>query len=110
VAAASTTAPLEVPGYLILAPAIRGVFAVISGYFAPEPGDDRFDSYYDTPSKVGLLLAMGWVAFGLFVGDWVAWQLAYPSLNFDAGWTSFGRLRPVHTTGVIFGFGGNALI
>ena len=25
-------------------------------------------------------------------------------------WASFGRLRPVHTTGVIFGFGGNALI
>ena len=53
---------------------------------------------------------MIWAAFGLFIGDWVAWQLAYPSLNFEAGWTSFGRLRPVHTTGVIFGFGGNALI
>ena len=25
-------------------------------------------------------------------------------------WASFGRLRPVHTSGVIFGFGGNALI
>ena len=62
------------------------------------------------PSKAGILLAMVWAAFGLFIGDWVAWQLAYPSLNFDAGWTSFGRLRPVHTTSVIFGFGGNALI
>ena len=35
---------------------------------------------------------------------------AWPDLTFDAGWSSFGRLRPVHTTGVIFGFGGNALI
>ena len=46
----------------------------------------------------------------LFVGDWVAWQLVYPDLTFDAAWSSFGRLRPVHTSGVIFGFGGNALI
>ena len=46
----------------------------------------------------------------LFVGDWIAWQLAYPDLTFDAAWSSFGRLRPVHTSGVIFGFGGNALI
>src|SRR4029078_1293036 len=29
---------------------------------------------------------------------------------FDAAWSTFGRLRPTHTTGVIFGFGGNALI
>ncbi|MGO7258737.1 cbb3-type cytochrome c oxidase subunit I, partial [Rhizobium brockwellii] len=29
---------------------------------------------------------------------------------FDTGWASFGRLRPVHTTSVLFGFGGNALI
>src|SRR5262245_19769468 len=83
-------------GFLIMATGIVGIFAVIAGYFNPEPGDERFDSYYDTPSKIGLLLAMGWAAFGLFVGDWVAWQLAYPDLNFDAAWTSFGRLRPVH--------------
>ena len=87
-----------------------GIFGVIAGYFAPEPAADRLDSYYDEPSKIGILLAMAWAAFGLFVGDWVAWQLAYPDLNFDAGWSSFGRLRPVHTTSVIFGFGGNGLI
>src|SRR5215475_14989835 len=102
--------PLGVHGFLIMAAAILCIFGVISGYFAPEPGEERFDSYYDAPSKIGLLIAMGWAAFGLFIGDWVAWQLAYPGLNFDAGWTSFGRLRPVHTTSVIFGFGGNGLI
>src|SRR3546814_17992200 len=31
-------------------------------------------------------------------------------MTFDAAWASFGRLRPAHTTGVIFGFGGNVLI
>lgn len=25
-------------------------------------------------------------------------------MTLDAGWSSFGRLRPVHTTAVIFGF------
>src|SRR4029450_4019216 len=102
--------PLGVHGFLIVGSAILGIFAVISGSSAPEPGEDGFDSYSDTPSKVGILIAMGWAAFGFFIGDWVAWQLAYPSPNFDAGWTSFGRLRPVHTTSVLFGFGGNALI
>ena len=46
----------------------------------------------------------------MFVGVWVAALLAWPDLRFDAAWSSFGRLRPVHTSGVIFGFGGNALI
>ena len=33
----------------------------------------------------------------------------WPSLNFDLPWTSFGRLRPLHTNAVIFAFGGCAL-
>jgi cbb3-type cytochrome oxidase subunit 1 len=37
-------------------------------------------------------------------------QLAYPALNFDLPWTSFGRLRPLHTSAVIFAFGGNVLL
>ena len=44
------------------------------------------------------------------MGVWVAALLAWPDLTFDAPWSSFGRLRPLHTSGVIFGFGGNALI
>src|SRR5262249_47928316 len=91
------------------APPGPGVFCVIWGYFEPEPGEDRLDRYYDEPSKIGILLAMAWAVFGLFVGDWVAWLLVDPNLTFDAGWSSFGRIRPVHTTSVIFGFGGNAL-
>jgi len=35
--------------------------------------------------------------------------LAFPFLNFDIAQITFGRLRPVHTTLVIFGFGGSAL-
>ena len=56
----------------------------------------------DDPAKAGIVLAMTWAVVGMFVGDWVAWLLAYPDMTFDAAWASFGRLRPVHTTGVIF--------
>ncbi len=40
----------------------------------------------------------------------IAWQLAFPALNFDLPWTNFGRLRPLHTSAVIFAFGGNVLL
>ena len=33
-----------------------------------------------------------------------------PALNLGLPWTSFGRLRPLHTSAVIFAFGGNVLI
>jgi len=100
--------PFGVHGALILAAALGGMLVVISGYYLPVAR--RPDLYYDDPSKAGILVAMGWAVFGLFVGDWVAWLLVNPDLTFDAGWSSFGRIRPVHTTAVIFGFGGNALI
>ncbi len=101
---------LGVHGLIIALAGILTVFAVLSGYFAPEPSEERLTRYYDDPSKAGVMLAMVWAVFALFIGDWVAWLLAYPEATFDAAWASFGRLRPVHTTGVIFGFGGNALI
>jgi cytochrome c oxidase cbb3-type subunit 1 len=97
-------------GFIVLLVSIGMIFVVLSGYFAPEPEEGRLGRYYDDPSKVGIVLAMVWSVFGMFIGDWVAWLLAYPEMTFDAAWASFGRLRPVHTTGVIFGFGGNALI
>lgn len=99
-----------VHGAIVLLAALAGIFWIGSGYYAPEPSPERLSQYYDDPTKAGLLIAMGWAVVGMFVGDWVAWQLVNPNLAFDAGWSSFGRLRPVHTSGVIFGFGGNALI
>ncbi len=47
--------------------------------------------------------------FGMSVGLLIASQMAWPVLNFDTPWLSFGRLRPLHTNAVIFGFGGSAL-
>src|SRR5678815_1586069 len=60
----------------------------------PEPGPERLESYYDDPSKVGIVLAMIWAVAGLSAGVWVAALLALPDLTFDAAWSSYGRLRP----------------
>jgi cytochrome c oxidase cbb3-type subunit 1 len=50
-----------------------------------------------------------WGVVGMAVGVLIAAQLAWPALNFDTAWLSFGRLRPLHTNAVIFAFGGCAL-
>jgi cytochrome c oxidase cbb3-type subunit 1 len=102
--------PIGIHGALIFLAGVATIFTIGRHYYAPEPSDERFARYYDDPSKVAIVLAMVWAVFGLAVGDWVAWQLVNPDLTFGAGWSSFGRIRPVHTTSVIFGFGGNALI
>jgi cytochrome c oxidase cbb3-type subunit 1 len=97
-------------GFLISFASVGVAFLLIRGYYTPEPDESRLSRYYDDPTKVGIVLAMAWAVFGMFFGVWVAALLAWPELTFDAAWASFGRIRPVHTTGVIFGFGGNALI
>src|SRR3546814_3740582 len=51
-----------------------------------------------------------WGVAGLAVGLYIAFQLAFPVLNLGIEYTSFGRLRPLHTSAVVFAFGGNALI
>ena len=101
---------LGVHGVIVMLFAAGLLYAVMSSFYEPEPTEVREASYYDDPIKVGIALSMAWAVFGMFMGVWVAAQLAWPDLAFDAGWSSFGRLRPTHTTGVIFGFGGNALI
>ena len=50
-----------------------------------------------------------WGIVAFTAGVFIALQLAYPILNLDLEWTSFGRLRPLHTSAAIFAFGGNAL-
>jgi cytochrome c oxidase cbb3-type subunit 1 len=55
------------------------------------------------------LAAVFWGIIGFMVGVLIASQMAFPVLNFDWQYTSFGRLRPLHTSAVIFAFGGNVL-
>ena len=55
------------------------------------------------------IMAVVWGVVGMLVGVVIAAQLVWPELNLGLPWTSFGRLRPLHTNAVIFAFGGSAL-
>jgi cytochrome c oxidase cbb3-type subunit 1 len=46
-----------------------------------------------------------WGVIGMLLGVFIAAQLAWPALNFDIPWLTYGRLRPLHTNAVIFAFG-----
>jgi len=63
---------------------------------------------YDIIKKFAIM-AMVWALLGMLAGVYIASELAWPFLNFDVAEITFGRLRPVHTSLVIFGFGGSAL-
>jgi len=72
------------------------------------PADQR--TYDDDPVRWGVIATIFWGVAGLAVGLYIALQLAFPELNLEIEYTSFGRLRPLHTSAVVFAFGGNALI
>ncbi len=55
------------------------------------------------------IAALVFGVIGMFMGVWIAAQLAFPVLNFGIPELSFGRLRPLHTNAVVFAFGGNVL-
>ncbi len=55
------------------------------------------------------VMTVVWGVVGMLVGVLIAAQMAWPLLNFDVPWLTFGRLRPLHTNAVIFAFGGSAL-
>ena len=55
------------------------------------------------------IMTVVWGIVGMALGVIIASQLVWPELNLGLPWTSFGRLRPLHTNAVIFAFGGSAL-
>jgi len=66
--------------------------------------------YNDCIVRAGVIASVFWGVVGFLVGLVIALQLAFPVLNLDLPWTNFGRLRPLHTSAVIFAFGGNVLL
>ncbi|WP_425457200.1 cytochrome-c oxidase, cbb3-type subunit I [Blastochloris sulfoviridis] len=99
---------------LAAAAAVGGVAAIFSRY-ASGTRDLRAEidgkpNYNWGPVKFATIAAVVWGVVGFLAGNILAWQLAFPALNLDLPWTNFGRLRPFHTSVVIFAFGGNALI
>jgi len=68
--------------------------------------------YNDGVVRAGVIATTLWGVVGFLVAVIIAFQLAFPALNFEwaQGYLNFGKLRPLHTSAVIFAFGGNALI
>ena len=67
------------------------------------------ETYDDDVIRWGVIATMFWGLAGLLAGVFIAAQMAFPQLNIEP-WFNFGRLRPLHTSAVIFAFGGNALL
>ena len=66
--------------------------------------------YNDEVVRQFLLAAAVWGVIGMAAGVYAAAEMAWPVLNFGLEWLTFSRLRPDHTFGVIFAFGGSALM
>ncbi len=101
--------------YLFALASVVAIIAIISRYTSrpAEPVPQEIDgkpNYNLGPVKFASMAAVLWGVAGFLVGLIVALELAYPILNFDLPWISFGRLRPLHTSAVIFAFGGNVLL
>lgn len=64
--------------------------------------------YNESIVKKFTIASVFWAIVGFLVGLYIALQMAFPGLNFEPYFT-FGRLRPLHTSAVIFAFGGNVL-
>ncbi len=98
-------------GYILMAASVLALSAmtigIAHGRFRSDPG-----RYQDGVIRAGVIATMFWGVVGMTVGVLIASQLAWPEIFYfpDHGWLNFGRLRPLHTSGVIFAFGGNALI
>lgn len=66
-------------------------------------------SYDNKVVKAFIIATVTFGLVGMSVGLLAAIQLFYPIFNFDLQYTTFGRIRPLHTNAIIFAFVGNAM-
>ena len=87
--------PISAPRPLLVAP-------------PPAHGTDTF--FYDNKivRDFGIATVI-WGIIGMLVGVLAAFQLARPEVNLGNAYTTFGRIRPLHTNAVIFAFVGNGI-
>ncbi|MDV3456009.1 cytochrome-c oxidase, cbb3-type subunit I [Sphingomonas sp. HF-S4] len=78
----------------------------VTGTVAKRAVASRYD---DDVIRWGVIATLFWGVVGFLVGVVIASQLVFPDLNLGE-YLNFGRIRPLHTSAVIFAFGGNALI
>jgi cytochrome c oxidase cbb3-type subunit I len=114
-AAKAVDAPFAFHASLSAAASLAAAFVILNRYFdrpalLPVQEINGRPNYNLGPIKFAAAISVFWGIAGFTVGLLIASQLAWPVLNFDLPWTSFGRLRPLHTSAVIFAFGGNVLI
>ncbi|MCH6200366.1 cytochrome-c oxidase, cbb3-type subunit I [Aquiflexum sp. LQ15W] len=66
-------------------------------------------SYDNKIVKYFGVATIAWGIVGMLVGVLAATQLFLPEANLGNPYTTFGRIRPLHTNAVIFAFVGNAI-
>lgn len=71
--------------------------------------EEAVPRYDDAIVRKFCVMAVVWGIVGMLVGVIAAAQLAFPDLNMDIPFLTFGRIRPLHTNAVIFAFGGCVL-
>jgi cytochrome c oxidase cbb3-type subunit 1 len=85
---------------------MMAIVATMTGGTGAKPAEP----YNEKIVRAFIIATMFWGIAAFAVGVWIAFELTYPALNLGLEWTSFGRLRPLHTSAAIFAFGGNALM
>jgi cytochrome c oxidase cbb3-type subunit I len=70
---------------------------------------EQTQTYNDKVVRQFAVATIVWGVVGMLVGLFIAAQLAWPALNFDIPYITYSRIRPLHTSAVIFAFGGSAL-
>ena len=97
---------------LILAVSVGLFIWILRRMGDPLAAGNVANEYHDGVVRAGVIATAFWGITGFLVGVVIAFQLAFPQLNLEwaQGYANFGRLRPLHTSAVIFAFGGNALI
>ena len=69
---------------------------------------EKFNYDNKTVRNFGIATVL-WGIIGMTVGLLIAVQLYKPELNMGNQYTTFGRIRPLHTNAVIFAFVGNGI-
>ena len=110
-AARSPEPQMQMQAWTFLLATLAVLIWFVRRYAGGTPADDN-TPYANDVVKAGVVAAMFWGIAGMLVGLIIALQLAFPNIFYfpDLPFTNFGRLRPLHTSAVIFAFGGNVLI
>ena len=71
--------------------------------------NDSIPAYDDSTPRLFLIATVLFGAVGMLIGLWLALELVFPQLNMGVAPLTYGRLRPLHTSAVVFAFSANAV-